>query len=81
MILKRRKTLSITYYSFDFKTKEDFIYYILFTAEQLEMNPDKIKAYATDVAFISDRGKKESQTLINELLESIDEALIRKMKK
>lgn len=28
------------YNSFNFTTKEDFIYYILFTAEQLELNPE-----------------------------------------
>lgn len=28
---------------FDFKTKEDFIYYILFTAEQLDLNPEDIE--------------------------------------
>jgi len=31
------------YNSFSFKTKEDFIYYILFTAEQLEMNPETLE--------------------------------------
>ncbi len=30
----------ILYNSFDFKTPEDFIYYILFTAEQLQLNPE-----------------------------------------
>ena len=29
------------YNTFEFSTKEDFIYYILFTAEQLEMNPEE----------------------------------------
>ena len=29
--------------SFDYKTPEDFIYYILFTAEQLSMNPENFK--------------------------------------
>lgn len=33
----------IFYNSFKFETKEDFIYYILFTAEQLEFNPDKFE--------------------------------------
>ena len=27
--------------SFDYQTPEDFIYYVLFTAEQLNMNPEK----------------------------------------
>ena len=29
--------------SFDYKTPEDFIYYILFTAEQLQLNPEVFK--------------------------------------
>lgn len=29
--------------SFDFQTKEDFIYYLLFTAEQLNLNPENFK--------------------------------------
>jgi Protein of unknown function (DUF3822) len=29
--------------SFDYQTKEDFIYYILFTAEQLQLNPETFK--------------------------------------
>ncbi len=31
------------YNSFKYKTKEDFIYYILFTAEQLQLNPENFK--------------------------------------
>lgn len=31
------------YNSFDYKTPEDFIYYILFTAEQLQLNPENFK--------------------------------------
>ena len=31
------------YNSFSFNTKEDFIYYILFTAEQLKLNPEEIQ--------------------------------------
>ena len=29
--------------SFEYKTPEDFIYYILFTAEQLQLNPENFK--------------------------------------
>mgnify|MGYP000967435394 CR=1 FL=1 len=29
--------------SFDFVTKEDFIYYLLFTTEQLNLNPENFK--------------------------------------
>ena len=31
--------------SFDYKTKEDFIYYLLFTAEQLKLNPEHFNMY------------------------------------
>jgi len=31
------------YNTFTFSTKEDFIYYVLFTAEQLKLNPEKFK--------------------------------------
>lgn len=31
------------YNTFKYSTKEDFIYYILFTAEQLKMNPEKLE--------------------------------------
>ena len=33
----------VLYNTFKYKTKEDFIYYILFTAEQLQFNPDKLE--------------------------------------
>ena len=33
--------------SFSFETKEDFIYYILFTAEQLGLNPNEFKLFFT----------------------------------
>ncbi len=31
------------YNTFEFSTKEDFIYYVLFTAEQLKLNPEKFE--------------------------------------
>jgi hypothetical protein len=31
--------------SFDYKTSEDFLYYLLFTAEQLDLNPEVFKLY------------------------------------
>ncbi len=34
--------------SFEYKTKEDFIYYILFTAEQLNLNPETFELIFTD---------------------------------
>jgi len=37
----------ILYNSFEFKTKEDFIYYILFTAEQLKLNPETFELIFT----------------------------------
>lgn len=33
----------VFYNSFSFTSKEDFIYYILFTAEQLELNPEELQ--------------------------------------
>lgn len=33
----------ILYNSFDYKNAEDFIYFILFTAEQLQLNPDNFQ--------------------------------------
>src|SRR5690606_5493850 len=32
----------LLYNTFEFNTKEDFIYYILFTAEQLKLNPETL---------------------------------------
>ncbi len=40
-IIVTEKDNLIFYNSFNYTTKEDFIYYILFVAEQLEMNPDE----------------------------------------
>jgi len=40
IIVIKNKEL-IFYNNFTFKTKEDFIYYILFTSEQLKMNPEE----------------------------------------
>ncbi|AOW19560.1 DUF3822 family protein [Urechidicola croceus] len=42
IIVLKRKKLEF-YNSFNFKTKEDFIYYILFTAEQLNLNPEEFQ--------------------------------------
>lgn len=40
-VIENQKLL--VFNSFDFQTKEDFIYYILFTAEQLQLNPETFK--------------------------------------
>ena len=42
-IIVTNKGELILYNTFDYNTKEDFIYYILFTAEQLQLNPETIK--------------------------------------
>jgi len=42
IIVLKNKKLTL-YNCFNFKTKEDFIYYILFTAEQLNLNPEEFK--------------------------------------
>ncbi len=41
VIVQNQKLLLFN--SFDFSTKEDFIYYLLFTAEQLNLNPELFK--------------------------------------
>ncbi|MEW2923049.1 DUF3822 family protein [Muricauda sp. ANG21] len=41
MVVSEKK---LTFYNqFEFKTKEDFLYYLLFSLEQLQMNPEKIQ--------------------------------------
>lgn len=41
VVLQNQKLLFFN--SFDYKTPEDFLYYLLFTAEQLNMNPENFK--------------------------------------
>jgi len=41
VVVQNQKLL--LYNSFEYKTPEDFIYYILFTAEQLQLNPEHFK--------------------------------------
>ena len=41
IVVKNQKLLLFN--TFDFKTKEDFIYYTLFVMEQLQLNPENIK--------------------------------------
>ena len=43
VVVKNRKL--ILYNTFTYTTKEDFIYYILFTAEQLALDPDTFPLY------------------------------------
>ena len=42
IVVLKNKKLQL-YNSFNFETKEDFVYYILFTAEQLNLNPEELK--------------------------------------
>lgn len=42
MVVLQNQKLQL-YNSFDYKTPEDFLYYILFTAEQLQLNPEIFK--------------------------------------
>ncbi|MCF6349127.1 MAG: DUF3822 family protein [Flavobacteriaceae bacterium] len=42
LIVIANKKLQL-YNTFEFSTKEDFIYYVLFTAEQLKLNPEKFE--------------------------------------
>ncbi len=48
------KAKLILYNTFEYSTKEDFIYYILFTAEQLKLNPE-----ALNLIFIGDIDAKD----------------------
>jgi hypothetical protein len=41
VVLQNQKLLLFN--SFDYQTPEDFLYYLLFTAEQLNMNPENFK--------------------------------------
>ncbi|MCY1234007.1 hypothetical protein D9M72_465740 [compost metagenome] len=41
IVIENQKLLLFN--SFEYQTKEDFIYYILFTAEQLKLNPESLK--------------------------------------
>lgn len=41
VVVQNKKLL--LYNSFDYKTPEDFIYFVLFTAEQLQLNPEQFK--------------------------------------
>ncbi|UOB17028.1 DUF3822 family protein [Abyssalbus ytuae] len=43
VLIKNRQLL--LYNTFEFFTKEDFIYYLLFTVEQLELNPEVLTLY------------------------------------
>lgn len=47
------------YNTFEYRTKEDFIYYILFTAEQLNLNPETL-----NLVFIGDIDDKDELYLI-----------------
>jgi hypothetical protein len=42
------------YNTFDYHTKEDFIYYILFTAEQLQLNPEEFELVLTGQIGVTD---------------------------
>jgi len=53
VVLKNKKMEFFN--TFNFKTKEDFIYYILFTAEQLHLNPEEFQ-----LTFLGDI-EKESE--------------------
>ena len=46
MIVTEQKKLLFAN-TFDYQTKEDFIYYVLFTLEQLELNPETVQVYFT----------------------------------
>lgn len=49
--------------------------------KDLEKNPAKIRRYTEDVAFISEKGRRDADHFIEEKLNTIDESLIKMMKK
>lgn len=58
-IIVVNNTKLLLYNTFDYSTKEDFIYYILFTAEQLELNPETL-----NLIFIGDIDSKDELYII-----------------
>lgn len=46
LVVTQKKKLLLAN-AFDFRSKEDFMYYTLFTLEQLELNPDTIEVFLT----------------------------------
>ncbi len=57
VVLKSNKL--VFYNSFEFETPQDFIYYILFVAEQLELNPNEFK-----LTFLGDISKGDDNYMI-----------------
>jgi hypothetical protein len=67
VIILKQKKLEF-YNSFNFSTKEDFIYYILFTAEQLHLNPEEFL-----LTFMGDIEKKsELYSIVYEYIRNIN---------
>ena len=58
-ILVTHKVKLIFFNTFEYNTKEDFIYYILFTAEQLELNPETL-----NLIFVGDISIKDDLYII-----------------
>ncbi|ARV07987.1 hypothetical protein BTO04_04835 [Polaribacter sp. SA4-10] len=65
VVLQNKKVLLSN--SFSFETKEDFIYYILFTAEQLQLNTEEFKLH-----FIGDiETGSEMYTIVHQYIRNI----------
>ena len=62
MVVHNQKLLF--YNSFEHKTVEDFIYYLLFTFEQLKLNPEHIKTYFIGNITQNDAAYKTAYTYI-----------------
>ncbi len=58
-VLVVEKSKLIFYNTFEYKTKEDFIYYLLFTVEQLKLNPEIL-----NLIFIGDIDTKDELYII-----------------
>ena len=62
VVLKEGKL--VLYNTFDYNSKEDFMYYILFVAEQLEMNPEEFLLYFTGAIELNSAIYKITYTYI-----------------
>jgi len=67
IVIFKNKTFQL-YNCFSFNTKEDFIYYILFTTEQLNLNPEEFKL----VFFGAIEKKSEIYTITYQYIRNIE---------
>lgn len=64
-VIKDKKLL--LYNTFEYANKEDFIYYILFTAEQLELNPEEFPLYFLGEIYEGDEFHEIAYTYVRHI--------------